>query len=134
MGLTRASRANAGCTSPKLLVAAFCALLLMAEIPYPGSWGPVWFAESLTTAALTGIAIVAGHSRAPAVSLPWLAFLGRISYSTYLMHAMILDLFVLGGHRMTVGRTAIYLPIVLGVSISDASRAQILKRSDGKRT
>jgi hypothetical protein len=30
----------------------------------------VWFAESLTTAALTGIAIVAGDSRAPAVSLP----------------------------------------------------------------
>jgi peptidoglycan/LPS O-acetylase OafA/YrhL len=102
--------------SPKLLAAAFCALLLMAEIPYPGSRGPVWFAESLTTAALTGIAIIAGHSRAPTVSLPWLAFLGRISYSTYLMHAVILDLFVLGGHRMTVGRTAIYLPIVIGVS------------------
>jgi hypothetical protein len=32
------------------------------------------------------------------------------------MHAVILDLFVLGGHRMTMGRTAIYLPIVLGVS------------------
>jgi peptidoglycan/LPS O-acetylase OafA/YrhL len=101
--------------SQKLLGAGFCAILMLGEIPYPGSRGLGWFAESLSAAALTGAIIVAGHARPPTISLPSLAFLGRVSYSTYLMHAVILDMFVVY-HNMNETRLALYLPIVLAVS------------------
>jgi peptidoglycan/LPS O-acetylase OafA/YrhL len=99
-----------------LFGAAFLGIIIVGEIPYPESRGLGWFTESLSAAALTGVAILAGYVRRPQIELPWLAYLGRISYSTYLMHAAVLDVFILYNNHLNLLRLAMYLPIVLIVS------------------
>jgi peptidoglycan/LPS O-acetylase OafA/YrhL len=78
---------------PKLLAICIVAIVVLAEIPFPATRGLHWFCQSFGTAMVTGIAVLAGHARRPTVALPFIAFLGRISYSTYLMHAVVLDVF-----------------------------------------
>ncbi len=109
--------------APHLFVGAFCLIAVFGEIPSPGIRGLGWFVGSLAVASITGIAIVAAHRRPPTASLPWLAFVGRISYSIYLMHAIILDVFVAYKHMNTAGfqsifpvAMALYPLIVLAVS------------------
>jgi peptidoglycan/LPS O-acetylase OafA/YrhL len=75
----------------RLLAVCIIAIVLIAQIPYPGTRGFLWFCQSLSTALVTGIAILAGYVTPPKIKLPFIAFLGRISYSTYLMHAVVLD-------------------------------------------
>lgn len=76
---------------PKLFAVGIAVILLITATPYPGARDSLWFCQSLGTAVGTAFAILAGHAQPPERSLPWLAFLGRISYSVYLMHAVILD-------------------------------------------
>jgi peptidoglycan/LPS O-acetylase OafA/YrhL len=78
---------------PKLLAICIVAIVLIAEIPFPATRGLHWFCQSFATALVTGIAVLAGRARRPTITLPFIAFLGRISYSTYLMHAVVLDVF-----------------------------------------
>jgi peptidoglycan/LPS O-acetylase OafA/YrhL len=78
---------------PKLLAICIVAIVILAEIPFPATRDLHWFCQSFGTAMITGIAVLAGHARRPTVTLPFIAFLGRISYSTYLMHAVVLDVF-----------------------------------------
>jgi peptidoglycan/LPS O-acetylase OafA/YrhL len=78
---------------PKLLAICIVAIVLIAEIPFPATRGLHWFCQSFATALVTGIAVLAGQARRPTITLPFIAFLGRISYSTYLMHAVVLDVF-----------------------------------------
>jgi peptidoglycan/LPS O-acetylase OafA/YrhL len=78
---------------PKLLALCFVAIILIAEIPFPATRGLHWFFQSIGTALVTGLAVVTGHASRPTIRLPFIAFLGRISYSTYLMHAVVLDAF-----------------------------------------
>jgi peptidoglycan/LPS O-acetylase OafA/YrhL len=99
-----------------LFGAAFFGIIVVGQIPYPGTRDLGWFSESLSAAALTGVAILAGHARRPQIELPWLAYLGRISYSIYLMHAAVLDAFVLYNNHLNLPRFALYLPIVLILS------------------
>jgi peptidoglycan/LPS O-acetylase OafA/YrhL len=78
---------------PKLLAVCILMIVVIAEIPFSATRGLHWFCQSFAVALITGVAILAGNARPPAIKLPFLAFLGRISYSTYLMHAVVLDLF-----------------------------------------
>src|SRR5215475_5132157 len=55
---------------PGCFVACIFAILVTAEIPFPGSRGIVWFCESLATAAFTALAILAGAARRPLLRLP----------------------------------------------------------------
>lgn len=87
-------------------VASIVAILVLAQIPYPGSRNGIWYCESLATAAATALAILAGAARSPTLHLPIVAFLGRISYSIYLMHAVLLDALVFG---LPMARTFPYL-------------------------
>jgi peptidoglycan/LPS O-acetylase OafA/YrhL len=83
---------------PFLFPACVIAILLIAAIPYPGSRGLAWFVQSSCAALVTGVAVLAGHAYQTKVTLPVVAFLGRISYSTYLLHAVVLDIFVAAWH------------------------------------
>jgi peptidoglycan/LPS O-acetylase OafA/YrhL len=74
---------------------AIIALLIFSRIHYPGSRNLLWHAESLSAAIATACAILSGYVNPPTLKLPWLAYLGRISYSTYLLHAVILDVITL---------------------------------------
>jgi peptidoglycan/LPS O-acetylase OafA/YrhL len=76
---------------PNQFAIGIALVLLIAATPYPGTRDFLWFCQSLGTAVGTALVILAGHAQPPKKSLPWLAFLGRISYSVYLMHAVILD-------------------------------------------
>jgi peptidoglycan/LPS O-acetylase OafA/YrhL len=78
---------------PKLLAVCIVAIVLLAEIPFPATRDLHWFCQSFGAALVTGIAVMAGHARRPTITLPFIAFVGRISYSTYLMHAVVLDVF-----------------------------------------
>ena len=62
--------------------------------------GLTWFCQSLGAATAAALVIISGHVRPPTISVPSLAFLGRISYSVYLMHAVVLDVFVFVGFDM----------------------------------
>jgi peptidoglycan/LPS O-acetylase OafA/YrhL len=76
---------------PKLLAVCVVAIVLIAEIPFSATRDFHWFCQSFGTALVTGIAVLAGRAQRPTVTMPFLAFLGRISYSTYLVHAVVLD-------------------------------------------
>jgi peptidoglycan/LPS O-acetylase OafA/YrhL len=78
---------------PKLLAICIVVIVVLAEIPFPATRDLHWFFQSFGTAMVTAIAVLAGYARCPTVTMPFVAFLGRISYSTYLMHAVVLDLF-----------------------------------------
>jgi peptidoglycan/LPS O-acetylase OafA/YrhL len=78
---------------PKPLAVCIVVIVLIAEIPFSATRGLHWFCQSFATALVTGIAVLAGQARRPTITLPFIAFLGRISYSTYLMHAVVLDVF-----------------------------------------
>ena len=78
---------------PKLIAVCIVGIVIIAEIPFSTTRGLHWFFQSFGTALLTGIAVLAGNKRRPTTTLPFIAFLGRISYSTYLMHAVVLDVF-----------------------------------------
>jgi peptidoglycan/LPS O-acetylase OafA/YrhL len=80
---------------PGLFAAGIALILLIAATPYPGDRGFLWFCQSLGAAVGAALVIIAGHVQPPSVSIPSLAFLGRISYSVYLMHAVVLDVIVL---------------------------------------
>ncbi len=99
---------------PHLFALGIGVILLVATTPYPGSRGLIWFCQSLTAAAATGVVILAGFANPPARKLPWAAFLGRISYSVYLMHAIIFDIFIyLDGMARNI---PLFLAIVIPVS------------------
>lgn len=79
---------------PGAFVASIVAIVVIAQIPYPGSRNAIWYCESLATAAVTALAILSGAVQAQGIRLPVVAYLGRISYSVYLMHAVLLDALV----------------------------------------
>ena len=81
---------------PHCFVGCVLTILVIAEIPFPGWHTPMWFYQSLATASVTALAILAGAARPPGLKLPILSFIGRISYSIYLMHAVLLDALVFG--------------------------------------
>ena len=87
-------------------------ILVMAAIPYPGQWNSAWYAQSLGAAVGTAIILLAAaNTRIFPQTLPAVAFVGRISYSIYLVHALVLDVpFRLGANM------PIYHAVVLGVS------------------
>lgn len=99
---------------PKLFLAGIIAILIIAAMPYPGTRGLLWFCQSLGAATATALVILAGHVHAPTRTIPLLAFLGRISYSVYLIHAVVLDVFVLKGKI----ESYLWLFIVAVVAIS----------------
>ncbi|MET4721680.1 peptidoglycan/LPS O-acetylase OafA/YrhL [Bradyrhizobium japonicum] len=52
----------------------------------------IWWMQSLLVCCATAVAILAFDKRPPKVSLPALSYIGRISYSAYFIHAILLDL------------------------------------------
>lgn len=87
-------------------------ILAMAVVPYPGRWNFAWYAQSLAAAIGTGIILLAAaNSRIFPHSMPAVAFVGRISYSIYLVHALVLDVPL----RLATN-VPIYLAVVLGIS------------------
>lgn len=65
----------------------FCA----AVMPYPGARNLIWYAQSLAATVGTALLIMYWRLYPPQQSLPAIAFVGRISYSMYLVHAVLLD-------------------------------------------
>jgi peptidoglycan/LPS O-acetylase OafA/YrhL len=86
-------------------------ILLSAVVPYPGEWNFAWYAQSLMAALGTGAIIAGGQFEPPRGNRPSLAFIGRISYSMYLVHAIVLDVFP----RITTN-VPLYLGLVTAIS------------------
>jgi peptidoglycan/LPS O-acetylase OafA/YrhL len=93
--------------------AGVLAIVVVAAIPYPGSWNAAWYAQSLVAAAGTAVVIMALAVRAPTRSMPTVAFLGRISYSVYLVHALVLD-----ARPQMASNVPLYIAVVLLISTS----------------
>lgn len=101
---------------PSLFATGIALILLIAAIPYPGTRGFIWFCQSLGAATATALVILAGHVQPPSISIPSLAFLGRISYSIYLMHAVLLDAIVLTDPTMMASYLWVFVAVVLAIS------------------
>lgn len=78
---------------PKILkskesgAAGLALIMIIGITPYPGYRDAVWFTQSMVAAV--GTAMILSSNLRP--SMRWAAFVGRISYSIYLVHAIVLD-------------------------------------------
>ena len=85
---------------PKLLKSKYIGFVGLALIiitvvtPYPGSRNLLWYFQSLC--ACSGAALIILYHRLFGVnfSMPVASYLGKISYSMYLVHAVVLDAFI----------------------------------------
>lgn len=74
------------------IVYAGIALIAMSAIfPYQGARDMVWYAQSFMAAIGTALIIMYSKFFPIGFSLPVVSFIGRISYSVYLVHAIVLD-------------------------------------------
>lgn len=89
-------------------------LFVLMAIPVT-SRGLLWQTQSLLTALSTAALILSLYSRRPKIQLPALSFIGAISYSIYLVHAIVLDCWVkiFGPH---ISNIPAYLATVLIIS------------------
>jgi peptidoglycan/LPS O-acetylase OafA/YrhL len=91
------------------MAASWAALfVLVLVIPYAGSRGALWYTQSLAAAMLTAGLILCYAAEPVSLRLPPVAFLGRISYSIYLVHGVVLDFAQL--------RLSVLLPTVVVLS------------------
>lgn len=79
---------------PGASVGGFLIILAMITVPYPGDRNLAWHLQSITAAIGAVIVILASVASPPKYSLEPIAFVGRISYSIYLVHALVLDVLV----------------------------------------
>jgi peptidoglycan/LPS O-acetylase OafA/YrhL len=90
---------------------AVAIILAASAIPYPGLRNWAWFAQSFATALGAGLLVANLLSSPPAIRLPALAFIGRISYSIYFVHALLLDAW-----PMLAGNFLAYVTCVIAIS------------------
>ncbi|MCZ8407558.1 acyltransferase [Achromobacter sp. SIMBA_011] len=104
-GLTPAAL---GSRSVRLAMSA----LLLVMISILTERGPAWQAQSLATAIATAVLILSLHARPPTMHIPALSFIGAISYSMYLVHAIVLDCWI-----KLFGMSTMNVPLFLAITI-----------------
>jgi peptidoglycan/LPS O-acetylase OafA/YrhL len=100
------------------MIGGFLIVLAMIAVPYPGDRNLAWHLQSLCAAMGTVTVILATSASAPIYQLRPIAFLGRISFSIYLVHAIVLDAIHLGTKDP---RWIVYPSLLLIVMISWAT-------------
>lgn len=75
----------------------------------------IWWIQSLSVCCATAVAILALTANPPKAQLPALSYLGRISYSVYFIHAMILDLIFKTTDSMP-GQIPLYFLLTVAIS------------------
>jgi peptidoglycan/LPS O-acetylase OafA/YrhL len=75
----------------------------------------IWWSQSLLVCCATAIAILAWVANPPTMKLPTVAYIGRISYSMYFIHAMILD-FIFKTTDAMPGQLPLYFLLVVALS------------------
>lgn len=86
------SRALARFAKPGTMAIGFLIILVMTLIPYPGDRNLYWHLQSLTAGFGAFLVILASRARPQLYQLEPIAFIGRISFSMYLVHALLLDM------------------------------------------
>lgn len=76
-----------------ILLAGTVLIAFAVIFPYPGARNLLWYTQSAFAAIGTALIILYSHLFQVRLTIPVLAFIGRISYSVYLMHAVLLDVF-----------------------------------------
>jgi peptidoglycan/LPS O-acetylase OafA/YrhL len=75
----------------------------------------IWWMQSLLVCGATAIAILAWVTNPPKMKLPAVAYIGRISYSMYFIHAIILD-FIFKTTDAMPGQLPLYFLLVVALS------------------
>lgn len=75
----------------------------------------IWWIQSLLVCYATAIAILALGESPPKISLPAVSYLGRVSYSVYFIHAMILD-FIFKTTEAMPGQLPLYFLLTVAIS------------------
>jgi len=75
----------------------------------------IWYTQSLLVCCATAVAILAFNEHPPKLKLPAVSYVGRISYSIYFVHAMILD-FIFKTTDAMPGQLPLYFLLTVGVS------------------
>ncbi len=83
---------------------------------YPGERNLAWHIQSLVAALGTAIFILSTHVNPPNVKLPVIALVGRISYSAYLVHALVLDVYLTQSRIIPFWVFLVYGVIVIMIS------------------
>ncbi|MDR1164178.1 MAG: acyltransferase [Candidatus Accumulibacter sp.] len=94
-------------------ILGFALMILTVAIPYPGTRNLAWYLLSLLASSGTAMVILHHHLFGTTIHMPVAAFLGRISYSIYLVHAIVLDAFI--GLRL-IASIPLFLVVVVGIS------------------
>ncbi|MGR9149586.1 acyltransferase family protein [Rhizobium leguminosarum] len=76
---------------PPTMTIGFLIIFIMVLVPYPGARDMQWHMQSLIAGFGASIVILASIARSPLYQLAPIAFIGRISFSIYLVHALLLD-------------------------------------------
>ncbi len=92
-------------------------LLIFAAIAkeYPGDRNIEWHLQSMAAAIGTAIFVLASFANPPKYRLEKVAFIGRISYSIYLVHALVLDIILMMFRKVGIFELP-YLAIVVYIS------------------
>lgn len=88
------------------------AVLLLVLMSILTEKGFSWQAQSLLTAIATAILILSLYARLPPMHIPALSFIGAISYSMYLVHAIVLDCWI-----KLFGMNTMNVPLFLAITI-----------------
>lgn len=113
--IARRQRQGAVFSKPGAMIFGVLAILVAFAIQYPGNRGIEWHAQSLLGAIGAFTFILAVNSNPPLYNLRPVAFIGRISFSMYLVHAFLLDVMAIYVRQSDVG-FALYLVAVVAVA------------------
>lgn len=90
-------------------------ILAAAMVPATTNRDVFWYLQSLCAAVGTSIVIFSAHSNEPSFRIPSISFVGRISYSIYLVHAVVLDWYV-KKYADLPSHIPLYIAVVLAIS------------------
>ncbi len=100
---------------PATLLWGAMIIVIALSIPYSGGRNAGWVLQSMIAALGTAIVILAASVRPTKYHFPIVSFIARISYSIYLVHALVLDVFPNMAHDSLTGLT-VYLSMVIAIS------------------
>jgi peptidoglycan/LPS O-acetylase OafA/YrhL len=100
---------------PATLLWGAIIIVFALSIPFPGDRNNIWMLQSMAAALGTALVILAAATRPTKYHFPTVSFIARISYSIYLVHALVLDAFPNLAHDSLTG-LVVYLALVLTIS------------------
>jgi peptidoglycan/LPS O-acetylase OafA/YrhL len=102
-------------SKPATVIWGVLIIVIALSIPYPGGRNTAWFLQSLMAAFGTVVVILSTAARPPLYRFPHVVFIGHISYSMYLVHAVLLDVMP-NLPRETISGLILYLAMVVAIS------------------